>query len=190
MGDARNRFSSGFYSRSYSIDRLVGAANMFDLIPASKMPTVVPLDEETKKSIDCSKGLFRTAPDSTVRQSILSVLDRAGRPSLRDKVYHRAKLITEASPDSFTDLKIPCGQAVLCRSHYVHGSAAPINYNEDAITFAFLTDTLEFVFAISDLLELGWDLNSWSEKGSSYSHSFGSYRINYQANLARLKALL
>lgn len=49
---------------------------------------------------------------------------------------------------------------------------------------------LEFVFAVSDLLDLGWDLKSWMGEGRSMTHAFSAYIINYPENMRRLKALV
>ncbi len=69
-------------------------------------------------------------------------------------------------------------------------SEAAFDYRENFNEFAFLVDTLEFVFAISDLIELGWDFAHWRTKGTSHSHACGSYGFNYVENLRRLKTLL
>jgi hypothetical protein len=53
-------------------------------------------------------------------------------------------------------MHIPINQAVPCRNHFVHGGDAGFDYAKEFNSFAFLTETLEFVFAISDILELGW----------------------------------
>ena len=87
-------------------------------------------------------------------------------------------------------MRFPCTQAVLCRNHFVHGSEEAFDYWEEAGAFAFLADTLEFVFAASDLIELGWDYTSWREKGSTLSHRFGAYVDAYNMNLRMLKELI
>ena len=190
VGDARGRFASTFHSDSYSVDRIVGAANMFDLLPDTHVPSKKEPDVRTRDMVEKSREQFKALPDSSARQSMLSALGRVGTASLRDKIYHRAGILTKADPKRFAELQLPCNQAVLCRNHYVHGSEAAFNYREESKSFAFLTDTLEFVFAASDLIELGWDYISWCKNGSSLSHNFGSYIVNYEGNLRMLKQLL
>ncbi|GAB0062959.1 hypothetical protein IBA8401_39890 [Pseudomonas syringae] len=56
--------------------------------------------------------------------------------------------------------------------------------------FVFIIDTLEFVFAASDLLDLGWDMRRWMGQGVTMTHSFGAYIVNYSQNISRLKSLL
>jgi hypothetical protein len=189
MGDARNRFATAFHG-AYSINRIVGAANMFDLLPEDRASKKIEVHEATQEAVKQCKAIFKALPESSARQSVLSALGRVGTASLRDKVLHRASILTAASGSRFTEIHIPCSQAVLCRNHYVHGSRAGFDYNEEFGAFAFLTNTLEFVFAASDLIELGWNFEAWRTKGSSMTHDFGSYVLNYDENLRRLKALL
>ena len=190
VGEARSRFINAFHSGSYSVDRIVGAANMFDLLPSTHVPSRVAPDELTGNAVREARELFKTLPDSFAQQSVLSALGRVGKASLRDKICHRADIVANVDPNRFAELHLPCNQAVLCRNHFVHGSEGAFNYKEEFDATAFLTDTLEFVFAVSDLIELGWDYNSWHNKGSSLSHNFGSYVVDYEMNLRMLKQLI
>jgi hypothetical protein len=54
----------------------------------------------------------------------------------------------------------------------------------------FLTDTLEFVFAASDFIELGWDTEIWLKNHYSWGHSFTRFRDDYVATLPELKKAL
>lgn len=190
MGDARNRFATAFHAGSYGIDRMVGAANMFDLLPPTHVPTKKEPDGKTKEAVDECCKRFKALPHSFARESVLSALGRVGTAGLRDKICHRADIVLRADPERFPQLHLPCSQAVLCRNHYVHGSPATFDYHEEFSSLAFLTDTLEFVFGTSDLIELGWNYNFWINKGTSLSHNFGSYVFNYRENLRRLKKLV
>lgn len=190
MGEARDRFATAFHADSYGIDRIVGAANMFDLLPNSHAPAKKKPDKQIQDAVDECRKRFKALPESFARDSLLSALGRVGNASLRDKVCHRADILMSAAPNKFPELHLPCSQAILCRNHYVHGSDAAFDYRDEFGAFAFLTDTLEFVFAVSDLIELGWGYESWRDKGSSLTHNFGSYAVHYHENLTRLKALI
>lgn len=190
VGDARGRFANSFYSDLYGVDRFVGSANMFDLLPYTYVPSKTKVDETIKDAVKESQRLFKALPQCFARQSVLSALGRVGSATLRDKICHRADIITKLDPKRFAELDLPCKQAVLCRNHFVHGSDGAFDYNEEVNAVVFLADTLEFVFAVSDLIELGWDYNSWLEKGSTLSHKFGSYVVDYEANIQRLKQLI
>lgn len=189
MGDPRERFATAFFGR-YGINRIIGAANMFDLLPESRAPKKKEPDALLKAAAEQCRKTFAALPDSFAKQSVLSALGRVGTASLRDKVNHRADKVMAAGSDKFLDLYLPCNHAVLARNHYVHGSQASFNYQEHFTEFAFITDTLEFVFAISDLLDLGWDLKNWMGEGTSMSHAFSAYILNYPENMRRLKALV
>ena len=189
MGEPRERFGTAFFGR-YGINRIVGAANMFDLLPESRAPKKKEPDALLKSAVDQCRKIFAALPDSVAKQSVLTSLGRVGTASLPDKVRHRADKIMTVVGDKFPDLYVPCKHAVLARNHYVHGSDASFDYQEHFTEFAFITDTLEFVFAISDLLDLGWDLKSWMDEGTSMMHAFGVYIINYPENMRRLKALV
>ena len=190
MGDARSRIANSFHSGSYGVDRIVGSANAFDLLPDTHVPSRVDVDGPTMEAVRECRERFRALPESFARQSVLSALARVGMPSLRDKICHRAAIISEADPRMFAELRLPCTQAVLCRNHFVHGSTGGFDYWEKYNAFVFLADTLEFVFAASDLIELGWDYRAWREKGSTQSHEFGSYVVDYDMNLRMLKELI
>lgn len=189
MGESRERFATAFFGR-YGINRIVGAANMFDLLPEERAPKKKECDAPLMAAVEQCRKIFKTLPDSFAKQSVLSTLGRVGTASLRDKVYHRAEKIMAAVVDKFPDLYLPCNHAVLARNHYVHGSQASFDYQEHFTEFVFITDTLEFVFAASDLLDLGWDLAGWMGEGNSMTHAFSAYVINYAENMSRLNALV
>lgn len=189
MGDPRERLATAFFGR-YGVDRIVGAANMFDLLPETHAPKKREIDTELREAVAASRQIFATLSDSSARQSMLSALGRVGTASLRDKVYHRADKILAVAPEMFPSLHLPCRQAVLARNHYVHGGKASFDYQKESADFVFLTNTLEFVFAASDLIEMGWDLMAWIEEGSTMTHQFGRYAVNFLENVERLKVLV
>ena len=55
---------------------------------------------------------------------------------------------------------------------------------------AFFTDSLEFVFAASDLVEAGWDIAEWSQRDTARTHPFSHYRASYRESLAALQVAL
>jgi ApeA N-terminal domain 1 len=91
--NARSRFSTAFaLQHHFTIDRLVGAANMFDILPASAVSYDVPLTQELAEAKAASRALFKALPQSLERDSILNALGRLGKASLKHKVRARAKL--------------------------------------------------------------------------------------------------
>ena len=189
MGDPRERFATAFFG-SYGINRIVGAANMFDLLPESHAPKKKKPDAPLVEAVKHSREIFKALPDSFAKQSVLSALGRVGTASLRDKVFYRADKIISTVGNKLPDLHMPCNHAVLARNHYVHGSQASFDYQAHFAEFAFITDTLEFVFATSDLLDIGWYLKGWLDGGTSMTHDFGAFIVNYTGNIRRLNALI
>jgi hypothetical protein len=83
-----------------------------------------------------------------------------------------------------------CDQAVNCRNFYVHGTEPVFDYEAHSEARSFFTETLEWVFAASELIEAGWKIDVWLRRGSSMSSQFARYHINYGLALQELKKLL
>jgi hypothetical protein len=189
--EARFRFSSGFAEmNNFSIDRLVGAANMFDILPESATPAPQPLSEEIVEAQKTSRAAFLKLPDSPERSSVLGALGRLGKNTLKQKIRSRAKLVSDATGDRFPELELVANEAVNCRNYFVHGTESKILYSESNDFLSFLTETLEFIFAASDLIDAGWDIGAWCKEGTTMSHPFSRYRVNYAMALAHLKSAL
>lgn len=186
--DARFRFSTGFNrQRTYSIDRLVGAANVFDILPTTAVPADVPLPPKLEAARDQAQARFKELDVTYERDQILGALGRLGKPSLKHKIRHRAQMITKQLPDGhIPGLVTVCDAAVDCRNHYVHGTVSKIDYSKHFELMVFLTCTLEFVFGASDLVESGWDFKRWYDGARSTSHPFSEYLHSYPRSLQAL----
>jgi hypothetical protein len=182
--DARQRFfevhSKG---RNYDIDRLIGAANMFDILPSSAVSSDVPLSIEMLEAKAEARRIFKKLGASPERDSVLATLGRLGKANLKQKVRSRAQLVLKAMPGQFSDFTSVIDQAVDCRNYFVHGGDPRMSYSENPQIVWFFADTLEFVFAASDLIEAGWDIGAWSAR-TSVSHPFGLYIRNYRWRMA------
>jgi hypothetical protein len=189
---ARLRFFDSFKKQNnYDIDRLIRSANMFDILPASGVPSNVPLSTELASAKKEARKLFRALPQSAERDSVLGELGRLGKSKLKHKVRHRAQSVVDVVGDRFPDLLAVLNEAVDARNYFVHGGDKPrFDYAEHSDVLWFLSDTLEFVFACSDLLEAGWDAVGWHKTPTSMSHPFGRYRVTYAEHLERLKRAL
>jgi hypothetical protein len=190
--DARERFATCFYQQNLlTIDRLVGAANMFDILPASAVPAQVEIGDDLRDARDVARASFLALPNSSERDSVLGALGRVGKPSLKRKIRHRAAPIVAAIGKRLPKLTAVLDAAVNCRNHYVHGTDPECNYVENFIdTAGFFTDALEFVFGTSDLFEDGWNVEAWNRTRGGRHHPFGDFTGNYRARLARLEELL
>lgn len=186
--DARFRFAQCFRDgNSYTIDRLVAAANLFDILPASAVGPSNKISPKLAAATKESKKLFKALPMSQERESVLGALGRIGKHNLKSKVRHRAKIITTKIGEKFPDLEDVINAAVNTRNYFVHGSAGKLPRSACFEFSVFFTDTLEFIFAASDLVEAGWDIENWASKGSTLSHPFSQYRHGYGEHLKRLK---
>ena len=177
---ARRRFSDIWgKQRSYDPDRIVAAANMFDLLPQAIFPEEEEeLSGDLIDTIQKSRGLFRQLSPSPERDGILTYLGQMKKLSLKQKIRHRSQMIKTVI-SSLQQIDCITDKAVELRHFYVHGDK-PDGSREKLIPFtSFLTDTLEFVFCMSDFIELGWDFLSWHQKPKTLSHPFSSYIYEY-----------
>lgn len=195
MRDARQRFFQSYSNQKlYTIDRLVGAANMFDILPDHAVPADVEISEELKNAKKQCREIFLGLPVSYERDSMLSALGRIGKSTLKSKIRYRGQIVLDKIGDRLPDLFTVTDEAVVCRNHYVHGSAPSFNYElsyrNNFMAGSFFTNTLEFVFAMSDLIEAGWDINVWIETAFLRIHPFGRFLENYSAQIEDLKECL
>ena len=191
LGEARSRFTHYFLSGRYDVDRIIGSANMFDLLPETHVPSSKTLDEQAQHAVDdCRKRFIKLPIDSAARHHVLTALGRVNHPSLCDKVLHRAQIVINNDQELLEELHIPCTQAIRCRNRFVHGTKGNFDYGKEISAFIFLTNTLEFVFAASHLIELGWNYSIWRKKSSVLSHPFAIYINSFEANLNMLKRLI
>jgi hypothetical protein len=163
---------------------------MFDILPAPAVPDNVSLSPEITQARAQSRAMFKLLPPGPERDSILSALGRLRKPALKHKVRYRAQKLVEIGDEWFPDLYTVTDEAVNCRNYYVHGTTSSFDYDRNFDLVTFFTDTLEFVFAVSDLIEAGWDFRAWVTHGTTMSHPFASYRVNYRLRLGRLRETL
>jgi len=178
---------------SYSVDRLVAAANMFDILPANAIPGPNVLSPELEEFQKRSLDELRKFAQSLDRDSAISAIARMGSPSLPKKVQHRGKIVEDEIGARFPNLQLPLKLAVACRNHFVHGPSSRFDFEKLEPFLSFLTDSLEFVFAASDLIECGWDAGAWAKEPHGTGHPFAAFRWGYKESideLARVSASL
>lgn len=190
--DARWRFFRFFEKQwNYDSNRLISAANMFDILPDTPSLKAETLPKDLNDAKKECREKFKSLPKSEYRNSILNALGRIGKPALKQKINARSKFLTEKIGDRLPDFSEVTNKAVDCRNYYVHGDDNPkIDYNNNFDVVCFLTNTLEFVFVASDLVEAGWDIEGFCETGSHMNHPLGRYLSSYLSNLGKLKSLL
>lgn len=172
---------------SYGVDRLVAAANMFDVLPPEALPLLDPLPDELFKAQTAFLDTFRRLPQSPDRDSAISAIARMGKLSLPKKVTHRLKIVEGHLGRRVPELATVLRLAVKCRNHFVHGGSEDFNFTPIEPFVGFLTDALEFVFSASDLIEAGWDASRWSSDAHGTGHSFARFLWGYNETLVHLK---
>lgn len=197
---ARSKFFYSFGKRVYDADRLVSAAGMFDVLPKKDFPRKPELDQKIRTAVEESKGIWKdtlkhTEGNNESEKQCKSILDTLSRleksVTLREKICHRAQNVIEKIGDELPELDWVIGKAVICRNHYTHRDELEAIRNCDKVK-NFLTDTLEFVFAVSELIEAGWDIENWNYNRSThpFGHYLGNYKSyleNYREDLEKLK---
>ncbi|XFF02411.1 hypothetical protein ACQ3JU_1165 (plasmid) [Bradyrhizobium guangxiense] len=189
----RRRFIDGFRrGRSFNTDRLVGAANAFDLLPATDFVKqgAFPPDVETlligleRQVREAAKG---SSSVNEHKERLLNNLGLVRGLNLRNKVLQRWTTVPKCIASRLPGMPDAIAHSVRARNFFVHGS--PVNMStEDLFTLApFFTDTLEFVFGVSELLLCGWDAERWAKEGYSLSH-YKWYISNFQDNMKRVTA--
>lgn len=172
---------------NYGPERLVAAANMFDILPEEAVPLVAGLPEDLASTRDACVALFRKHPTGIDRNGALDALGRLGKPSLPKKVGYRVAIVESKLADRFPHLLFVSSVAIKCRNFYVHGSSGNIDFRKVESLMPFLTDALEFIFAASDFIEAGWDAQRWAGGGHGWGHSFSRFYVDYGIALAQLQ---
>ena len=173
-------------------DGIVGAANTFDLLPSEDKPPSGPINEALSEILkDARERIRKTVKETAQRDEVLNALGRINAgASLRSVVQHKAKLVVEHfGGEQLPSFDEVIRQAIACRNHYTHG---PHDEREGEVDFydpnvvLFLTETLRFIYATSELLLCGWN----ESKSQRYDwHPLGRYVKGYarHRSLVRLK---
>jgi len=175
---------------SYSVDRLIAAANMFDVLPTEVTPVSGELSDDLSEARASILSTLKKLPQSQDRDSAISAIARIGRPSLPKKVAYRAKIVTDQIGTAFPDLAYVLKTAISCRNYFVHGGSDTFDVEAVEPFVPFLTDALEFVFSASEFIEAGWDAARWNREAHGTGHNFARFRWGYKEIVPQLKQAL
>ena len=184
-GSARRRIVECVrYGNHYTIDRLVGAANAFDLLPddATGKPE---LPASVREALSGLAAKTRASLDPPYRERVLDSLGRIKSANLRHKITARFNSLPKRLRKRLPEIELVIDHAVRARNYFVHGSAPKLPVEAVYRLASFFTDTLEFVFVASDLSECGWDDARWVNQADR-----GRFRLflhGYQQGLSELK---
>jgi hypothetical protein len=160
MRSSRKRISEGVREGlNYTVDRLVGAANAFDLLPLAKvgkrkLPTSV-LKHVSRLSAELD------TMQAPYRDLIRGNLNLIKGQNLRTKIETRFKALPTGVRAQFPEMSTVIDHCVRARNFFVHGSAPKLSVDQTYHHLPFFTDALEFIFVASDLYECGWKPTRW-----------------------------
>ncbi len=192
---ARQRFMEGFRRGfSYRTDRLVGAANAFDLLPSADFTKQDALPAEVETSLAALEGQVKAAAKSSPvinkhKGQLLDPLGRVRALNLRSKVLQRWAAVPSCIASRLPAMPEAIIQSVHARNFFVHGSEVKMSAQAIYDLAPFFTDTLEFVFGTSELCRCGWDAERWAKDGYSLSR-YKWYISSFQEHMKRLAAAL
>lgn len=189
-GLSRSAIIQNVLSSTYTQDRLVTAANMFEHLPGSSKLSKPKLAEDFRIAIQQTRQLFKGFEDSLARSDILSALKRLERVTLKDKILDRAELVASRIPEALKDKEVIIQHAVKARNFFAHGPSKgdKFDYAENFQLIVFFTNYLEFIFCASDLIECGWDCSYWYKNTGTQTHPFSVTKASLSWNLNLLRS--
>jgi ApeA N-terminal domain 1 len=184
-GNARLRIVLGIREgRTYTVDRLIGAANAFDLLPDAvfrkpKLPdgllkTLAALTLESRKL------------KQPYREQVLSNLNRVKGLSLRQKIESRFRSLPLSLRKRLPEMEFLIDHCVRSRNYFVHGSKPKLSVAVTRDLMYLFTDTLEFIFVTSELVECGWKVTRWIKQPGGMAR-FKDYIRSYELALKEVK---
>ena len=187
---ARSRLARVWGKTSYNEDRIVSAANAFDIIPSEIYGTNAPLSPALNEAKDRASTIFRKLLPCDEASSVLTNLGRIGSWRLKKKIRYRGRVITDRLGGFIPDIGLVTDEAVNLRNFYVHGSPPRVGANRHMQFLVFLTQSLEFVFIASDLIDMGWKIADWCRVPKPLGHPFQNYLASYSQSLEKLRLAL
>ena len=173
-------------------DGICSAANTFDLLPSSDKPETPPISEDIKTILQQAGNRIKKIPglDPAEREEVLDQLGGIrAYVRLRHVIEPRARLVIDVVGEpTLPDMDKVIREAVLCRNHFTHGTGDGGLRSADVaspLVALFLTRTLRFIYAASELLSCGWDLGGWLGSVRT-EHLFGSYLSEYRVQIERI----
>ena len=165
-------------------DRIVSAANTFDLLPTEDKPETPPLESNLDGVLNEARKKIKAMPDGAQRDDILNALGRIrANRRLRDVVEYRAEVVlAHFGEEALKQFKEVIRLAVQCRNYYTHGGYGQQSISVDFSDLGlvcFLAETLEFIYGTSELLCCGWDPTT---SARDERHPLGGYVPFYERN--------
>lgn len=169
--------------RQYDENRLVAAANAFDILPDATFPEVGELSAATLEARRQCKIIIRSLEPGPEKEQASNTLSFWGGRSLKIKVLSRSRIVHDSFGDYFAELDSILTIAISARNYFVHGTNK-FGYEHYDHLISLLTDALEFVFVASDLIECGWDAKRWAATRPGFSHPLAAFYRSYHSQVS------
>jgi len=173
----------------YDANRLVNATSLFEWFDSTKR-TELPAE------IEAIVGEFirdiDELPESDERGRLLSMLGHVGAETLQTKMLRQLEQIIEELDKSDllhkADFELVVTWIVKCRNMIVHGSGNKKVERVFDRHHAFLTETLEVMFAFLALQTAGWNIGDRLTQRFDRYGKYGAYLQSFSGSIDRLKA--
>ena len=183
----------GMYSQTPPVE-LRQAADAFDMLPAEDKPECRTISDPLQDILKATKDQidhYQSDPAYHVISTRLGMIAKQ-HVSLKDTAKHRADIVIDhLGNDKLPRLKELIEAAVNCRNYYTHNSK-PSKGGVDFTslnTAALLAETLQFTYAISELVQCGIDVSVLRDRTLVAStHRFGHYL--YRVHHVAVKTIL
>ncbi len=163
-------YDSFLKGRSYSSDRLINAANMFDIFPSSKENSKKVLKQEETEKLKTLKQHIKEefSELDDIKSSLLMSIGFLTRKSLKDRVNERITVIESylvSRGFNLEDIDFVLGLAIKARNYHVHGTEFKQLTLHQMHQFQILfTCFFELIYALSELIECGWGKENISHR--------------------------
>ncbi len=168
----RNSFYSSYFRDTYSPNRLITAANMFDIFPCESDQLKKQVTPEAELLLNELKIKIKSdfKENIHIKDSLLQSIGFLKRRNLKDRVLERAQIVRDQLGDGIVnDLDVAIKYGIKCRNYFVHGSEDRKLSPENCFEFQCLfINTFEYIYAMSELLDCGWEPDKYFSRSRHY----------------------
>ena len=192
-GTARHLVYRYYGKRGLSDNRdLITAATAFEYLPYPEDIAASSAEEkaEEKAMIACLRTAVKAqAASQTVKNRARDCIGHIKNRNLRQKIHYWVRTLSPSLCAKLPHFQEVAGEAVRWRNRLVHGSQEKNDTTDYANLdmLVFLTQTLQFLFVVSDLLASGWNVGRWLADRGGTPHPLARFLLTYQDRLAKLE---
>lgn len=182
--DVRYNFYNTYFKNIYSPNRLIIAANMFDVFPSDNKKKELSLEERELLSELKIKIKTDFIDHQEIKDKLLNSIGILSRCSLKDRIMERLEIIKPYPWVNFENLAFIVDKAIQCRNYFVHGTKVNKLEQEKIIGhLSLFITTFEYIYAVSELVECGLEMNF----DISVSHPIIAFKDNIEFDLLDLR---